>query len=67
MPVLAPTITRSVHPVSNDSRGLFIRWLTVCSKQIIALDSEGDDPAQFGMVGWQAPNAAGASAFQVRL
>lgn len=44
----------------------------LCVWQIIALnsDSEGDDPA-FGLdasivANWQAPNAAGGSAFEVR-
>lgn len=47
--------------------------LAMCFCQIIALlnsDSEGDDPAPFGVdaslvQGWQPPNAAGTSAFQV--
>ena len=48
----------------------YLNWVF---SQIIAVlnsDSEGDDPAPFVVdaslvQGWQAPNAAGTSAFQV--
>lgn len=49
-------------------------YLNCVFSQIIAVlnsDSEGDDPAPFVVdaslvQGWQAPNAAGTSAFQVQ-